>query len=151
MKTYFKICLWSPIWFPVLLGLLGIALHGLTGDLYALFPDWLGAAGFIVVYSLVFGGIQYLITIVFLWGLIDFDDYRSWLKWVILLPLIFTVFQLGTMLLIFVWEFDSLSDYASLGLLGLFDLGLGYAYVLIWIVGYTLLKAFNNFGEEVYQ
>ncbi|MBT65298.1 MAG: hypothetical protein CML13_19040 [Puniceicoccaceae bacterium] len=144
MKRYFKICLWSPIWFPVLLLLTYLLGEAVCGNFIDLLPEWIEASGFIIVYSVILGGLQYLMTVVFLWGLIDFNEFTSWLKWVLLLPLVFTVFQVFSMLLIFVWEFDRISDFAVLGVLGLFDLGLGYAYVAIWLIGYAVIRMFEK-------
>lgn len=140
MKTYFKTCLWSPIWLPIVIGLLGLVLHAIARDLFDVLPNWLGAVGFIVVYSIVFGGIQYLITVVFLWAQIDFDDPRSWIKWILILPIIFTLVQVSTMLLIFGFGFRGLNDFASLGILALIDLALGYAYVAVWLLGYGCIR-----------
>ncbi|MDQ8207854.1 hypothetical protein QEH52_10055 [Coraliomargarita sp. SDUM461003] len=148
MKRYFKLCLWSPIWFPVVLGLIAYALESLTGDLYDTLPEWTVVIGFVVVLSVLYGGVQYLITIVFLWGRINFDDARSWVKYILMLPLIFTLVQVITMFVLIGWTAQRLNDLSWIGALALFDLVLGYAYVAVWLLGFMVIRAYQSFVTQ---
>jgi len=148
MKRYFKLCLWSPIWFPVVLGLIAYALESLTGDLYDTLPEWTVVVGFVVVLSVLYGGVQYLITIVFLWGRINFDDARSWVKYILMLPLIFTLVQVITMFVLIGWTAQRLNDLSWIGALALFDLVLGYAYVAVWLLGFMVIRAYQSFVRQ---
>lgn|GEM_PF-3089937 len=101
-----------------------------------------------VFYSLVLGSVQYLIALFLVWQRIDFEEFRSWLKWVLLLPLIYTPIQIGAMLLVVAWRFDRLGDWVWVGHIAGFDLVLGYAYVAVWLVGYWLIRLFQDFTKR---
>lgn len=153
MKSYYKICLLSPLWFPALLALIyGIA-ESVHGSFIDMFPDWIAVLGFIVVFSVLFGGLQYILTLLIIWRKIDFESYESWVKWILLLPLIFTPIQvLG------VWLFSWMSDgqfvglSASVGLM-VFDLGVAYSYVAVWLVSSVIINTMQNgrSQEAVYE
>lgn len=132
MKRYMQACLWSPIWFPAFAWLPAILIDQVL----------IGAEGVVtwfalyLFFSLIYGGIQYLIAMAIVWHQIDFEHVATWIVWVLLLPLIFTVIQLVTMLPFFVGS----SDFEWLYYLGMFDLMFGYGYVLVWLIGLGVIK-----------
>lgn len=140
MKRYFKICLWSPIWFPILIGLIAYTVDSLFDRSQAWLPDWLMIAGAFVLYSVVFGGLQYLVMLLCLWPRINFASFKNWRDWALKLPLIFTPIQLGMVMLVFIWEIKKPSELLVVMYLGLLDLVIGYAYVAVWLLGYYLIR-----------
>ena len=140
MKTYFKICSFSPIWLPLLLiGLLFVmrAVFGGEAVIVQVLQGlcfWSGAA-------LVFGGIQYLIAMTIVWRRIDFDSVESVVRGCFALPIVFTPIQLLPFLLWGVLNGGGLNGL--LGLAGL-DLLFGYGYVLLWFLGYWLYASFRK-------
>lgn len=149
MKRYYKTCLWSPIWLPLLLLGFGYALENTTGNFYGILPEWLGMIGFVVAFSILFGGIQYLITLVIIWRQIDFNEFKSWLKWILLLPLIFTPIQILVIWICY-WivagKFVDLNE--SFGFIS-FDLFVAYGYVAVWLLGYGGIRFWKqNFSED---
>lgn len=126
--------------------------ESLSGSFIDILPEGLAMLGIIVVFSVIFGGIQYLITLAFVWRQIDFNDFKSWLKWILLLPIIFTPIQvLGMLLVYWLVEAQLVDLNESFGLFA-FDLFVAYGYVAIWLLGYAAIRFFlnDNGDEEVY-
>lgn len=151
MRCYFKICLWSPIWFPVLLVAFAVLFHGVFGLDYNLLPFPMANIVLTVMWSILFGGIQYLIALMILWKRFDFDDFVNWLGGILLLPILFTLIQLGTMVVLFTVFFENASDLAALAMIAGFDLGLGYGYVACWVFGYFIIKTWARFFRKKVQ
>lgn len=144
MKNYYKICLLSPLWFPALLFLIYYIGERANNSFIDSLPGWLAMAGVFVVYSLIFGGVQYLATLSIVWFRIDFSDFRSWGKWILRIPFIFTPLQLLGLFLVSGLRTGRFMDFESvLGLL-FFDLAFAYSYVAVWLVGYTAIRAVQN-------
>ncbi len=140
MKRYFQICLFSPLWFPVLLGGLMALGYPLLDHFGAILPEWLVFAPVVVVYSLIFGGVQYFIALCIVWTRIDFERTRSWITGILWLPIIFTPIQFVGMLLVAWGDWNLQNGLGDLGWIVAYDLALGYGYVLCWLLGYWLLR-----------
>lgn len=125
--------------------------ESLNGSFIDNLPEGLAMFGIIVVFSVIFGGIQYLMTLAFIWRKIDFDDFKSWLKWILLLPLIFTPVQtLGIWIFYGAVEGKFVDLNESFGLMA-FDLFVAYGYVAIWVLGYGTHRLLRDEeAEEVY-
>ena len=136
MKTYFKVCLLSPLWFPLLLWFL----YALNGAVFRnSFEYDLGGWLIIPAISIIYGGLQYIIALWVVWIRIDFSSVVSWVHGCLLLPLVFTPIQL-----LFMMMYGSSSGGAGelagyIAYFGLIDLLLGYAYVLVWIIGWAVI------------
>lgn len=128
MKRYLKACLLSPLWFPFVALFVGVICNDLGDNI-------ISTLGFYLFFSLIYGGIQYLIAMVIVWRQIDFDQVATWIVWVLLLPLIFTLIQLITMIPFFIES----SGFEWLVYFGIFDLVFGYGYVMIWLLGCGLI------------
>lgn len=139
MPRYFKICLWSPLWFPGLLVGLLYGAEAIWPRAYDVLPDWLQAIGLVLVMSLVLGGVQYLVTLFFVWPRINFYSAASWRKWVLRLPLIFAPLQFAGLLLFAAWNFESWYRFSDFLPIAAFSLVLGYVYVFVWMLGYGVL------------
>lgn len=144
MIRYFKYCLWSPLWLPALLWAAALAIRPIWPNALDALPQWLVLGGFIVAMSLVFGGLQYLAMLFFIWPKINFCDARSWLKWVLRLPLIFAPILLLGLLPIYAWQSKGVVDFAEALPLGLFGVAVGYLYVAIWILGYASARGIQH-------
>ena len=141
MKRYMKVCLWSPLWLPLLAWLPAMLIDQIANSALTTVAGYL-------FFSLIYGGIQYLIAMAIVWRQIDFEHVATWIVWVLLLPLIFTVIQLVTMLPFFMGS----SGIEWLYFLGLMDLVFGYGYVLLWLLGYGviwMMRRFVDTGDRV--
>lgn len=149
MKEYYKLCLFSPLWLPVVLGIVAVCLEALIGNAYDIFPGWISGFALTVIASFFYGGVQYGIALVIVWSRIDFERTGSWVVGVLWLPIIFTLIQTATMLP-FMWP-NLLSGRGpdGLGVIALLDLALGYGYVLVWLLGLALIRVFYKSRKVV--
>jgi len=146
MKTYFKLCLLSPLWFPALLFLFALINHAFFGGQDIRLPGWLTMTLFFVAFSIIYGGVQYLLTLLMVWSRIDFDNALSWVKVCLLLPLLFTIIQLGSMLVLFPHLMADGTFSAGLGMFAGLDLAIGYGYVLVWFTGFGIIHLIKQLG-----
>ncbi|MDP4611622.1 MAG: hypothetical protein NWT02_10570 [Opitutales bacterium] len=144
MKRYFKICLWSPLWLPVVLGLAAYGLGSLFDGFLNHFPEWILFPAAIIVYSIVFGGLQYCIALYIVWTRIDFECTRSWIVGALWLPIIFAPIQIAGLLLVAGWDLGGIEDFWSFMFIAAYDLALGYGYVLFWFIGLGLIRMFQK-------
>ena len=133
MKLYFRICLLSPIWLPLLI----------CAPVFALKPEsgygcgWLTWMAVYLGFSLMLGGVQYLIALVIVWRQIDFESVESILMGCLKLPLVFTPIQLiGMSLFLMTDGFEGLVVIFPMAAM---DLLFGYGYVAVWLLGYGIL------------
>lgn len=141
MTRYFKICLWSPLWLPAILTALYFAGDAIWPRFDTLLPGWVIGVGFVLLMSLVFGGAQYVVTLILVWPRINFFDFASWRKWVLRLPLIFVPIQFGGLLLFAMGDFDGWYRFADYLPIAAISLILGYLYVATWLLGHWAIQA----------
>ncbi len=147
MKLYFKLCLWMPLWLPALLLFLGYTVALIDSNAADALPDWFSMTLLVIAASVFFGGLQYCLALYIVWTRIDFESPRSWIVGILWLPILFTPIQVAGMLP-FLWQdLANSRGWESLGGLGVFDLVLGYGYVLVWLVGYWLVRRVQNFRK----
>lgn len=132
---------------PLVVGCVALVTEGLFGGVGKVLPEWLVYVGAIIGISILYGGAQYAISLRIVWTRIDFEQTRSWIVGVLWLPIIFTIIQILSILVIFFAEFDSVNDLQFALLLGAFDLGLGYGYVATWLLGLGLIQLFRIYRK----
>lgn len=148
MKQYFKLCLLSPIWLPAIILLGNVIYEALDLRFFDGLPDWLAVVGFVLAWSVIVGGVQYVVSLLIVWRLIDFDDYFSWRKWVLLLPLIFGCIFSGGLSFFILWSARNITDFFEFGYVGFLAGAVGYAYVLLWLAGFELLRMSGRFERR---
>jgi hypothetical protein len=144
MKTYFKICLLSPIWFPLML-------IGLLLSIESILELQSDALKWLCIYfgaSLLVGGVQYLIAMILVWRRIDFGSFESIVRGCLVLPIVFTPIQL--ICVSFLMVGDGLGALDALFGLAAVNLLYGYAYVLVWFFVYWLFTLFQKIRGEVH-
>ena len=116
--------------------------------LAAFFSGSNSGLAFVLVMSVVFGGVPYLLTSIVLWFLLGkCRSWRSFIRTIISAPLLF--FPLQVLTSIFGWNFlesatsNYLNDIESLLTVAAFSLTLGYLYVLLVLAALTLAVYFN--------
>ncbi|MEO0510881.1 MAG: hypothetical protein AAF065_13595 [Verrucomicrobiota bacterium] len=148
LRNYRKWTLTSPLWLPLFLTPFGFAFDQLERYFGAWNAHDLLFIGFMLVYSLLFGGVQYLITLFLVWRRIDFDDGRSWLRTVLIIPLIFTPIQIAATLP-FILNAGRLDElHQTMLYLAILDLGFGYSYVALWLLGLIPLHLVTRFLKK---
>ncbi len=148
MKRYYKTCLLSPLWLPIVLGLVAFGLTSLFPGCAETFPHWMVFSAWILVCSIPFGGLQYCIALYLVWTRIDFECTRSWVVGALWLPVIFTPIQIVGLLLFTFPSVDRWEDLRAYAMLAAYDLVLGYAYVLLWFAGLGLIRVVQLFRKE---
>lgn len=148
MKEYYKWCLFSPLWLPLLIGVIALIAEGLPGGAENFLPGWLVSLGALIIISIFYGGIQYTIALCIVWTRVDFERTRSWVAGVLWLPVIFTIIQVLSFLIIFGAFFRSFDDLKMLMVLGGLDLALGYGYAAVWLVGLGIFKFVQTFRKR---
>lgn len=139
-RRYFKWTIASPLWLPAIIWVLIAFLAINKSNIADYMPEWILGVVFILAASLVYGGLQYLITLMILWRRIDFNDTKSWMRNVLFLPLLFTPIQSIGIVLIALVMYDVRVIGDMILYFSGFSLAVGYSYVLLWLVGFGLLR-----------
>ena len=148
-RRYFKWTITSPLWLPAIFLLIGLFLDRAEVDLWREIPEWILIVPFFIAFSLVYGGIPYAITLLLIWKRIDFENSESWMDRVLMLPLIFTPIQLVGVFLLAIGTGNNTGAIPALLFFGAFDLVIGYGYVLVWVIGFQIIRWFTGNRQEV--
>ena len=148
-RRYFKWTITSTLWFPAIFLLIGLFLDRAEIDLRSDILEWIRIVLFFLTFSLVYGGLQYSITLMIVWKRIDFNNLESWTDRILMLPLIFTPIQLVGVFLLAIGTGNITGAIPAMLLFGVSDLIIGCGYVLVWFLGLSIIKKFIDKRQDI--